>query len=1143
MSATERQNRLLVAEDWKRIYQSFRNADFQSYDFDSLRRVMINYLRENFPEDFNDYLDSSEYIALIDLIAFLGQSISYRIDLNARDNFLELAERRESVLRLARLLSYNPHRNIAASGMLKFSSVATTQSIFDSNGRGLAGQTISWNDAANPAWHDQFIRVINAALPITRQFGTPDDRAVIQGIQTEQYRFQAISETVPVFPFSKTVDGSKMDFEIVSTTFKNAAEIYEEPPAIGNRLAFIFRNDGKGNGSSNSGFFVNFKQGTLNQGTFTISHPSTNESVDIDTPNINNSDVWLYRLDQSGYESELWAQVPSLEGNNVIYNSLDKNIKNIYGVVTRVNDQASLVFSDGTFGTLPRGQFRAYYRVSNGLSYTINPKDIRNVSISIPYVSNVGQTETLTLTLSLFSSVSNSSESETDDNIKSRAPATYYTQNRMITAEDYNISPLSVNQDIVKTKAINRSAAGISRGFDLIDPTGKYSSVDLFASDGALYKTEDLVNDRFSFTNKTDIERVIVSQVLPRLKSESVRDFYYDNFSRKQISGYSWINLTSDQNLSTGYIALSSGLSTSIEVGTTNSGILSAVVQNAMVKFTAPDGYYFDTLNNNRLVSIITPEMIDFIPGASVEIWSKVTRITNNGILVPRAEFGPISLSDIVPKGALLSQIIPVWKPNLSSDVVRTITNLIFDNKTFGLRYDVETSGWKVVPKENVGYGDFSLVNEGLSNDSSWIMLFTTDNEYYTFKTRQVRYVFESDKQVRFYFDSADNRVASTSLDAVDSVTVLSANTRPNSTIPFTTNIPWQVTQEYVGIDGYVDTKKIVISFSDRDSDGVVDNPDSFENISAGGFVVLERYEVFHGQEDYRIFSNKNNTVAFFETESLAIAELLNTNTYAVGQYFYFADIKLVKKFTQLPTKLEITLDYKVFPGRDGLKFQYVHQANADSRIDPGLTNIVDVFILTKQYDKEYRRWLAGSIQDEPLPPSSTSLYNTLAPSLNKIKSISDEIIYHPVRYKLLFGNKASESFQATFKLIKNPGVVISDNDIKAKTISAINEFFSLENWDFGDSFYFSELSTFVMNRVAPYIVNFLIVPRQDSMLFGNLYEIRAEKDQIFINGATVDDIDIIQSITTSNIKGSSAISTSLSEVALQQQVTSSGNI
>ena len=171
MSSTDRQNRLLVAEDWKRIYQSYRNADFQSYDFDNLRRTMINYLRTNYPEDFNDYIESSEYLALIDLIAFLGQNISFRIDLNSRENFLELAERRESVLRLARLLSYNPKRNQAARGLLKITSVSTTQDVVDSNSFNLSGQQITWNDPSNTNWYEQFIKVMNAALPANGVFG------------------------------------------------------------------------------------------------------------------------------------------------------------------------------------------------------------------------------------------------------------------------------------------------------------------------------------------------------------------------------------------------------------------------------------------------------------------------------------------------------------------------------------------------------------------------------------------------------------------------------------------------------------------------------------------------------------------------------------------------------------------------------------------------------------------------------------------------------------------------------------------------------------------------------------------------------------------------------------------------------------
>ena len=89
-------------------------------------------------------------------------------------------------------------------------------------------------------------------------------------------------------------------------------------------------------------------------------------------------------------------------------------------------------------------------------------------------------------------------------------------------------------------------------------------------------------------------------------------------------------------------------------------------------------------------------------------------------------------------------------------------------------------------------------------------------------------------------------------------------------------------------------------------------------------------------------------------------------------------------------------------------------------------------------------------------------------PKLNEVKSISDEIIYHPVKYKILFGDKASGDLQAQFKIVKNPDKVINDNDVKSRVISAINEFFSLENWDFGETFYFSELSAYVMNQLAP---------------------------------------------------------------------------
>lgn len=1173
MSATDRQNRLLVAEDWKRVYQSFRNADFQSYDFENLRRVMINYIRENYPEDFNDYIESSEYLALVDLIAFLGQSLAFRVDLNSRDNFLELAERRESVLRLARLLSYNAKRNIPASGLLKFTTVSTTQVIYDSNGRNLSGQQVSWNDSTNTNWYDQFIKVINAALPITRQFGTPIDEAEIYGIRTEGYRFQASNAGLPIYGFEKYIDGNYLPFEIVSTVFKGREEIYEEPPALGNRLAFIYRNDGKGNGSQNTGFYLHFKQGTLSQGSFNISQSKPNETIDIDVEDINNSDVWLYKLDQSGIESEYWSKVPTTEGNNVIYNSLKKSIRNIYSVVTRTSDKISLVFSDGIFGNLPLGNFRVYYRTSAGKSYTINPKDIRDIIIEIPYISNVGRSEVITISLSLVTSVSNSSSTESSENIKARAPATYYTQNRMITGEDYNLSPLSVSQEITKIKAINRSSSGISRHFDLIDPTGKYSRTNLFGDDGIFYREEYLDNFRFSYNTTTDIQSVIYNQLLDFMKNVPLRDFYYNYFIQADTSrGFSWVQQTNDYNQCTGFIQNSLGDPQKIGIYSQDSRYkLKYITVGSILEFKAPliqrtptvpldpedpTTYvqtFFDKNDNNKIKD---PRTSVRGLNTSEELWTQVISIsgdgTANGTGILSTGYGPVALNEPIPGDSasgfpVLSTVVPAWRATLDDDTISKMVDLIFANKVFGLGYSIETRTWEIIFDNEINPDltePFSFTPSA-SNPKrrDWLILFTTDAEFYTVNVRMLRYVFESKQQIRFYFDSSD-KIYDTKVNTVikDQIKFLSINSQPDSTDPATYDHFMEIVEEYQGQDGIVDNRKIQVSFNDHDADGIVDDPNTFIEIvnpsvnSLEKYIVLERYVTAQGQEDYRWVSNSDHKVLFF-AKKLDIPDI---NDYANGQHFYFEEEKILYKLNPVGPSWEPSLDYKVFAGRPNLRFQYIHNANYESRIDPGLTNLIDVYVLTKGYDKSFREWLTTATTSEPLPPSSDFLYNLLSPELNKIKSISDEVIYHPARYKVLFGDTATMDVRATFKVVKNTEIVISDNDVKSQVLSAINEFFNIDYWDFGDNFYFTELSAYVMNKLAPNIVNFIIVPKQSNLTFGSLFEIQAKPDQIFISGATVDNIEIIDTITASKIKSSGSIITT-STVISQQAVTSTG--
>jgi hypothetical protein len=123
------------------------------------------------------------------------------------------------------------------------------------------------------------------------------------------------------------------------------------------------------------------------------------------------------------------------------------------------------------------------------------------------------------------------------------------------------------------------------------------------------------------------------------------------------------------------------------------------------------------------------------------------------------------------------------------------------------------------------------------------------------------------------------------------------------------------------------------------------------------------------------------------------------------------------------------------------------------------------------------------------------------------------------VKYKVLFGPLADEKLQAIFKIVKNPTQLVNDNDLKVRIINSINEFFDISNWDFGDRFYMSELVTYILNSTAPDLSNIVIIPKQNSQVFGSLFEIQSRPDEILISGATVDDIEIVSAITASEIK------------------------
>ena len=1128
MATTTRQTSLLVAEDWTKLYQTFRNADFQSYDFETLRASMISYLQLYYPEDYNDFIESSEFIALIDMIAFLGQSLAFRSDLNARENFIDTAQRRDSILKLARLISYDPKRNLASRGYLKFNSVSTTENLYDSNGLNLSGLVINWADAGNGNWQEQFTLILNAALISNQAIGKPSESKVINGITNDTYQINLVPNVLATYSFKATVAGSSMPFEMVSPTSAGEAYIYEANPYINAPFNFLYKNDNLGNGSVNTGYFLYFVQGALQSQDFTFAESVPNRVYSINTNNINNTDIWLYSIDSKGNLNTLWERVPAVAATNVIYNQSTN--RNIYQVNSRAGDQIDLVFGDGSFSNIPQGSFRVYYRVSNGLQYKITPDEMQGVVMPINYVSSTGRVETLNITASLQYTVANSSARETLDDVRQKAPQQFYTQNRMITGEDYNILPYTLFSDILKIKAVNRTSSGISRYLDVIDVTGKYSSTNIFADDGILYRDPFVNTFNFSYNTTNDIYRVIYDKVVPIAQAPETRQFFYANYPLIALSNIYWNRSTTIANGSTGYFTDASGKI--LQIGSAVTSNNKYIVQGAIVRYSAGAGNYFDATNT---IQTGTPRN----SGDKYYIYGSVELVVADGTNGGQGNLpngsGPVTISQNVPTGAIADKVFAVFNVSFSNSVVASMVGYIQAYANFGLRYDAGLAAWKIIlPGDLNTTSDFSLAHAGDTSgtglDSSWLIAFTTVGKTYTVSYRGLNYVFESVLETDFYYDGTTKIYDITTGQTVhDQVKVLKVNSNPDDSNPLALDYTWYIYKAITEVDGYVDQNRILITFSDANNDGVPDNPELFELIVSPETNIDSKFVYFQettGYDNFVVQTSVDNTTIISTYQSLRDAQVAAT-LYQNGQLFY---IPPTNEFYQLSVSgavytLNPVTGYVAKTGRQKLYFQYRHNSPNNRRIDPSPNNIIDLYILTQQYATDYLAWVqdtSGQIS-QPTAPTSEEL-DTNYSGLDNYKAISDTIIYNPAAFKPIFGAKADPTLQANFLVIKNPNVVVSDNEVQASVIAAINSYFNIANWDFGETFYFSELAAYLHQQLVPNVASITIVPANQSSVFGSLMQVNCNINEIITSAATVQNVQIITAITAAQLNQTGAV-------------------
>src|SRR5271167_283622 len=469
-----------AAESWDKVYTAFSQINFTSFDFDTVKESLLQYLQIYYAEDYNDFIESSELIALLELFAYTAELIAYRADVASHENFISTAQRKQSILRLATLISYAAARNIPARGLVKLNTVLTDQVIYDSLGNNLSNVTITWNDPNNTNWKEQFFLVMNATLTVP--FGQPSKSFQIADVLMQLYTFNNQSGTFTngVFPFSAATSTSSVAMECVSIDIDSNGP-FEQAPDSNAQFNVVYASDGRGDGSDYTGFLLFVKQGTLLLTNYTITQPTANRRIELSAININNTDVWVYQVDNTNTIQQVWTAVDNLADQTLAFNN-NTNTRYQYQIDTLENDQIALLFGDGNFSDTPVGTFQFWTRASINQDINIPKTAIAGQAMPLIYSDQTGLNHNFNMTFSLTSALQNNSASETIEHVRQAAPSTYYAQNRMVNGQDYNTFMLQ-DSTILKLNTINRTFAGQPKYIQWNDASGAYQNIKLFGDD------------------------------------------------------------------------------------------------------------------------------------------------------------------------------------------------------------------------------------------------------------------------------------------------------------------------------------------------------------------------------------------------------------------------------------------------------------------------------------------------------------------------------------------------------------------------------------------------------------------------------------------------------------------------------------
>lgn len=100
--------------------KKIKPINYTSRDFDSIKAELVDYAKRYYPDSYRDFNESSFGSLMLDSVSYVGDILSFYLDYQTNESFLNTATEKENVIRLARQMGYKYRDVFASAGEVTF---------------------------------------------------------------------------------------------------------------------------------------------------------------------------------------------------------------------------------------------------------------------------------------------------------------------------------------------------------------------------------------------------------------------------------------------------------------------------------------------------------------------------------------------------------------------------------------------------------------------------------------------------------------------------------------------------------------------------------------------------------------------------------------------------------------------------------------------------------------------------------------------------------------------------------------------------------------------------------------------------------------------------------------------------------------